>query len=349
MSLESRHLSFILPAALLIGSVLAGLVLRAFVLPRLLKAASRSSWRWDDALFGSLVKMLFPWSLILGCYLALPWLHLPAKTAATALRVLHACAASSVTLWAAIFLGALVQIYADMLRGPFHSSSIFRNLTKGLIITIGALVILQTFGISITPILTALGVGGLAVALAVQEPLANFFAGLQVLLSEQIRVGDYVRLSGGEEGTVRDITWRTTVLQPTSGQMVIIPNGKLAAALVTNYSLSEAEVAIPVECVVPYGASPEAVEKLAMSVAAAVQATTKGGIPSVEPMVRFHTFGDSSLGFTVTLRAKGYADCGLIKHEFVKRFDAARGEAGITFPYPVRRVVRGEGTTGQEA
>ena len=82
-------------------------------------------------------------------------------------------------------------------------SSLTQNIAWGLVVGLGLFVVLSGFpGISITPMLTALGVGGLAVALALQEPLSNFFAGLFLALAGRIRVGDYVRLDSGQEGYV---------------------------------------------------------------------------------------------------------------------------------------------------
>lgn len=133
----------------------------------------------------------------------------------------------------------------------------------------------------ITPMLTALGVGGLAVALALQEPLANFFAGVFLTLGGQIRLGDYVKLDSGQEGYVADFSWRSTRLRMLPTNLVVVPNARLAQAIV-------------------------------------------------------HTFADSSVNFTVVLRAAEFVDQYLIKHEFIKRLHARFDRERITIPFPIR-------------
>ena len=95
-----------------------------------------------------------------------------------------------------------------------------------IVAILGLLVVLNGLGLSITPMLTALGVGGLAVALALQEPLANFFAGVFLTLAGQIRSGDYVKLDSGQEGYVVDFSWRSTRLRMLANNLVVVPNSK---------------------------------------------------------------------------------------------------------------------------
>src|SRR5207302_9529306 len=83
-------------------------------------------------------------------------------------------------------------------------------VVRGVVFLIGFLVLLDALGIQITPILTALSVGGLAVALALQDTLSNLFAGVHLLADKPIRVGDYVKIADTVEGYVVDIGWRST-------------------------------------------------------------------------------------------------------------------------------------------
>ena len=103
---------------------------------------------------------------------------------------------------------------------------------------IGALAIvtaLQSLGVPVAPLLTTLGVGSLAVALALQDTLANFFAGLYLLADRPIGAGDYIKIHDGEEGYVETIGWRSSRLRTGTGNMVIVPNQKLSQAILINY------------------------------------------------------------------------------------------------------------------
>ena len=112
----------------------------------------------------------------------------------------------------------------------------------------------------------------LAVALALQDTLGNLFAGLQIVASKQIRPGDYLLLDTTQEGTVVDIAWRTTTLRTQSDNMVIVPNAKLAQAIVTNYRLPAEPLSVLIEFGVSYEADLSRVEALAAEVATEVMA-----------------------------------------------------------------------------
>jgi small-conductance mechanosensitive channel len=219
-------------------------------------------------------------------------------------------------------------------------SSLTRNIAWALIAVLGLLVILNGLGLSIAPMLTALGVGGLAVALALQEPLANFFAGLFLTLAGQIRIGDYVKLDSGQEGYVIDFSWRSTRLRMLANNLVIVPNAKLAQAIVVNHQLPSQDLAVLVEVGVDYASDLGHVERVVTEVGRAVMADVPGGVADFEPFIRYHTFADSSINFTVILRGKEFVDQYVIKHEFVKRLHARFNQEGIVIPFPIRTLTQ---------
>ena len=96
---------------------------------------------------------------------------------------------------------------------------------------------LESLGVPVAPLLTTLGIGSLAVALALQDTLANFFAGLHLLADRPVRPGDYIKLHEGEEGFVETIGWRSSRLRTTKNNIVVVPNQKLSQAILTNFHL----------------------------------------------------------------------------------------------------------------
>jgi len=114
------------------------------------------------------------------------------------------------------------------------------------VLVVGGLVLLGALGVQITPLLTALGVGGLAVALALQDTLSNLFAGLHLLADRPIRVGDYVKLADGVEGFVLDVGWRSTRVRQLQNSIAIVPNSSVAKATIVNYYLPEPRLVISV-------------------------------------------------------------------------------------------------------
>lgn len=242
----------------------------------------------------------------------------------------------SVTLVISRIIVGFIRHYGVREDGVLPSASIFTNVTRIVVFLIGILVVLDSLGISITPIITALGIGGLAVALALQDTLSNLFSGLHILASKQIRPGNYVKLNSGEEGYVVDITWRTTTIRQLPNNLVIIPNSKLASTIVTNFHLPETEMAVLVQVGVSYKSNLEIVEQITIEVGKDVMKNVTGGVHSFEPFIRYHTFSESSISFTVILRAKEFVDQYLLKHEFIKRLYKRYLEEGIEIPYPQR-------------
>jgi small-conductance mechanosensitive channel len=278
------------------------------------------------------------WFLLIGVWLAAGYWPLTAEVQLLVGRVVFVLGALSVTLAAAAIASQSVDVYGAMLAPALPVSSLTRNVAWTLIAVLGLLVILNGVGLSITPMLTALGVGGLAVALALQEPLANFFAGLFITLAGQIRVGDYVKLDSGQEGYVLDFSWRSTRLRMLANNLVVVPNAKLAQAIVVNHHLPSSDLAVLVEVGVDYASDLRQVERVVMEVGREVMAEVPGGVGEFEPFIRYHTFADSSINFTVILRAKEFVDQYLIKHEFVKRLHVRFNEEGIVIPFPIRTI-----------
>jgi small-conductance mechanosensitive channel len=198
------------------------------------------------------------------------------------------------------------------------------------------MIILNEVGVEITPLLTVLGVGGLAVGLALQDPLSNLFSGLFISLSGQIRVGDFIELEDGRAGHVVDFDWRSTRLQLLPNNVVIVPNNRLAQAIVTNYNLPQQEMSVLVAVGVDYASDLEHVERVTTEVAAEVLREVEGGVATFEPLIRFNAFADSSINFNVILRGRQFTDQFLLKHEFIKRLHARYAAEGISIPFPIR-------------
>jgi len=182
------------------------------------------------------------------------------------------------------------------------------------------------------------------VALALQRPLGDFFAGIHLILSKQIRIGDYIKLETGEEGYVVDITWRNTTIRQLPNNLVIIPNSRLASLMIINYYQPEKELSVLLNIGVSYSSDLEKVERVTIEVAKEVMKEVPGGVPEFEPFIRYHTFGDFSINFSVILRAKEYTDQFLIKHEFIKRLHRRYRREGIEIPFPIRVVYLREKT-----
>jgi len=341
MSESYFHVIFqqvIIPALIILASYILGLLLNKIIHSRFTSLAKRTKWRGDDIIVESIRKMPIFWFVLAGMYFSLFWIPINESSRKVVRVALLILAIWSVIVVSARFVEGLINLYTGDAQKRVPRTSILTNISKIIVYVIGVLIILQTLGISITPIITALGIGGLAVALALQDTLTNLFSGIYVILSRQIRPGDYVRLDEGIEGTIADITWRNTTIQQLSNNLVIIPNAKLASAVVVNFFLPQKDLSVSVELSVSYDSNLEKVEKVTVDVAKEVMREVQGGVPTFEPGIRFHTFADTGIKFNVNLRAQQFTDQYLIKHEFIKRIQKKYKEEGIEIPYPMRTI-----------
>ncbi|MEU6814383.1 mechanosensitive ion channel family protein [Streptomyces sp. NPDC046860] len=328
--------------ALAAGLVLA--FLSRTMLRWLAKHAKRTRWSGDDVIVDAL-RSVVPWAAIAGGAAAgAAVLPLTRTVQHHVSQTLQVWLIFVVTLSAARVISGLVQSVTQSRSGVAGSATIFVNITRVLVLAIGFLVVLQTLGISIAPLLTALGVGGLAVALALQDTLANLFAGIHILASKTVQPGDYIRLSSGEEGYVVDINWRQTTVRQLSNNLVVIPNGQLAKTNMTNFTRPEQELTVLVQAGVSYDADLEHVERVTSEVVDEVMTEITGAVPEHEAAIRFHTFGDSRIGFTVILGVGEFSDQFRIKHEFIKRLHRRYREEGIRIPAPTRTVALQQGS-----
>jgi small-conductance mechanosensitive channel len=326
----------LVPAVIAGAGLAAGVLARLFLLPLLHRAAERSSWRYDDVLVDAVRGPVVVWGLLIGLRVALRVGDVPERTEGAWGVVILVLGILSVTWAIARFAGGAVR--AATAHGTVAGVSLLANIARAIVLAIGILIVLQTLGISITPIIGALGVGGLAVGLALQPTLGNFFSGIRILAAGKIRPGDYIRLESGIEGVVHDIAWGQTTIRQPANNLVIVPNSKLAEAITVNLSLPQADLSVVVRAGVAYGNDVAQVERVALDVARAVQAEAPGARRDFNPSFRLTEIGELGIQFAVVLRATDWDQQGLLTHEFLKRLLPRLQAEGIRMP-PARAVV----------
>jgi len=328
----------LLPVLAVPITIILGYIIRRIIFGRLTSWSKHTKTQIDDIIISAVKGPFIIWALILGIYIAIEFSVLPENVIDIAHKVLLVLIVLSVTLVLANLSVKLIKTYSSKFEVALPVTSLTQNVSRVVIFAVGILIILKSLKIDITPILATLGVGGLAVALALQDTFSNFFAGFHIIASKQIRIGDYVKLDSGEEGYVTDITWRTTKIKMLPNNVVLIPNEKLIKVIVTNYYLPDKELAVLVNVGVHYNSDLQKVEKVTCEVAKEVMKNVQGGVQEFQPFIRYHTFADFSINFTVILRAKEFVDQYLIKHEFIKRLHKRFAQEGIIIPYPIRAI-----------
>jgi small-conductance mechanosensitive channel len=247
-------------------------------------------------------------------------------------------------------LSALLAWFGQEMAGRIGAGGteriipLLRRITGFVILAMGALVVMDRLGVSISPLLAGLGIGGLAVALALQPTLANFVSGTYVLSDGSLRPGDFIEVQGGPAGTVVDVGWRTTKIVSPPNNLITIPNSKLVDSVVTNYNQPQPAMNVVLTCGVSYESDLARVEETCLEVMRDLRARLPEAEKSFEPLVRFREFGDSNITFLCIMRAVDRGASFLVQHELTKSLHRRFQEDGIEINYPVRKLVyAGEG------
>jgi small-conductance mechanosensitive channel len=226
-------LELLVPLGIALGVTLLLLLARHFLLRWIEGVAGRGKAESLGAILASLRTPTLLWCVILGLAAGLETAAVPAGLATWGTGLLGALIILSITLVAANNATRYFQHIAQRMQIDAALTGLGTALSKVLIYILGGLMVLSALGIAITPLVAAVGVGGIAVAVALQDILSNLFAGIYLLAEKPVRVGDFVKLETGQEGTVADIGWRTTRIRMPPNNTVIIPNGKLTQSVLT--------------------------------------------------------------------------------------------------------------------
>lgn len=329
-------MAVVTPAIVFLITLGAGWVVRRILMRALHGWSKRSGSRPPLILMEALHGPILIWAIILGVHLALLSSPLPPRATALSAKVLLVLWILSLTLMSMRLAGNLVRHYGGQ---ALPVTSLSQALAQLVVVLLGIMALLHSLGVAVAPILGALGVGGLAVALALQDTLSNLFAGFYIAVARQIRLADYIKLNTGEEGYVSDITWRSTAVRSLGNNMIIIPNAKLSQAIVTNYYLPEKRMSASLQVGVSYDSDPDRAERVLLEVARKGAGEIPGMVADPGPSLAFDpAFGDSALTFTLNFYVDEFASQFGVRNELRRRILRRFNEEGIVFPYPTRTV-----------
>ena len=260
------------------------------------------------------------------------------------------------TVWAVSVIGLATLITARIGNqilswyGDNVASNAKDNLTSRLVpairrmfsltlYTIAGMLILDQLNISISPLIAGFGIGGIAVALALQPTLGNFFAGTYLVSGDVLKPGDYIGMESGLAGYVVEIGWRSTRLKTAFNNLVVIPNSRLADSIITNYSDPTLEMGVIVSAGVSYDSNLSQVEAIAILAATEIISELPEAKKPFQPWFGFDEFADSNINFWVWVEANDRLGSFRIKSELIKRLHQKFGQSGIEINYPVRKII----------
>lgn len=215
---------------------------------------------------------------------------------------------------------------------------ILRTVVNFFIYLIAFIIIAAKLNLEVSPFIATLGVGGIAVALALQESLTNFFAGFYISIDRPLRVGEFVKLETGEEGYIEEIGWRSAKMRLLANNIIVIPNSRLSQSVILNYDRPTKDMGLVIPVGVSYNSDLEKVERVTIEIAKGVLASTVGAVKEFQPFIRYNEFGDFNIKFSVILQVQTAVDKYLVTHEFIKALKKRYDEEAIEISYPVRKL-----------
>jgi small-conductance mechanosensitive channel len=320
--------------------VAAGLILRRILFKALRNWSARTQSKLGDLVIDTLRGPTVLWTLVLAVHIALQHSAVPPEYRRYIHPTLEVLWLGSLISAASRLAGRAIRIYGEHVTGTQSVTSLTEKLAQTVIVVVGIIWLLKVvFDLSLAPVLTTLGVGGLAVALALQDTLSNLFAGFYVSLSGLVRIGDYIKLNTGEEGYVTDITWRCTTMRTVGYNLVVVPNNKLGQAIYTNYFLPEPRMMMSVNLGVSYDSDIDRVEAILLDAARSGVGTLPGLLGDPAPTIRFNPGpGDWALVFQINFHVSKYSDQFLVQSEMRKILFKRLQKEGIEMPFPTQTI-----------
>ncbi len=319
-----------------------GWLLYRLALPLLRRLARQTPIDWDDVIIEGISPYVPLWFALVGVPIAARHALLPADWVTRADRIALFLAYFTAALAVASILSRFVAHRAGPITSKLPATTLTQNAIRIGIVIMGAVAGLGSIGIAVGPMLAALGVGSLAVALALQPTLTNLIAGFLITFARQVRVGDVIELEQGQLGVVEDISWRTLTIREPANNLITIPNARMAELIVRNYGLPDPTCAVLVPIGVAYGSDLSRVEQVLIETATAVRDGNPGiAVPDFAPIVRFVSFADSSVNLMIILRAVNALERTAVSSFVLKAVHGRFAQEGIEIPFP-QRVVRVE-------
>lgn len=327
------------PLGMLMLAYLAGVVAER-VLRLMLSRSSASATRVDDVVARALHGPTRILAALYGLGFALLVVDLPPAAHHWTRVLLGILVGVSIVVIAARLVSGFVDLYGASahLEGP--ARRVARRVTALAIWSLGLLLVAQSQGINVTPLLTTLGLAGLAVALAFQDTLSNLFAGVYIQADRPLEVGHYVRLEEHKlEGHVVEVGWRTSKIRTLGNNLIVVPNARLANMIVTDYDLPDPKMSLLVNIVAARGTDPRELVSVLEDEARIASKEVPGMLAEPAPFVRvIPGFTDAGLEVTVISQVGTFVDQYLVQDELRRRIDARLKKEGIELGAP-RRVL----------
>ena len=330
-------------AGIFVVSLLLALVFAKLLCPVILRVTQLTPTDLDSRLVTSMRMPVTLGIVVLGAYLAFV---IPLDLSDGERKAVETVGAVLAILAGIVAIASLASTAFDWYLENAASGSrtalavrlipLLRRVSSLLIYGLGGLLILDQLNVTISPLIAALGLGGLAVALALQPTLANLFAGGYVMSEGIISSGDYIELEGGIAGYVLEVGWRSTRIRTWSNNLVVIPNSRFAETIVTNYQEPYPMVNVYVTCGTSYDSDLYQVEQVCREVMEELIESSPDAVKEYGAYFGFDGFGDSNVDFWLFIQARDRLASFKLRSSLIQMVHQRFKEENIVINYPVR-------------
>ena len=323
------------------------------IIPLAQRLSHHTETELDDLIFQAARRPVSLIIMVSGGYLAV---IIPLNLSETQQSIVNALFASAAILSVIILIARLLAVFLDWYIARLHVDQrsagahilpMVRKIVVGVLYALGVLLILGILGIPISPLIAGMGLGGVAVALAIQPTLANIFAGTYVVTENIISPGDYIEVEGGIAGYVIEVSLRSTRVRTWENKLVVIPNSRLVETVVTNHSEPTPPVNVFLTCGVSYDSDLARVEAVSMDVMNRVLDSSPHGVKEYGAYFGFDTFGESNVDFWLFVQARDRLASFELRSELVHELHLQFAKEGIVINYPVRALQIYDGASSQ--
>ena len=331
---DNDYLRFLL---IVVISFIAAFVIKMITRKILKPLAKKTKTKIDDLVVKSISSIIFYFSLFFGVKIGLQHFEFEEPTLENVIN-------SLLIIVIVLFFLRIIDNFSKQWLKEWKSKTrttaderlvpLLQKILKAVVLILAVFFILTSWNVNIAPLLTTAGIAGIALGLAVKEPIVNILGGLQLVLDKTFKVEDRIELESGETGMIQDIGLRSTKIRTFDNESIYVPNGYLANAKIKNFTQPDVSLRINVFFGVVYGSDPEKVKTVVLSAIRKVKTV----IPEPEPLVQFIKMGDFSLDFVARAWVKEYINAFVTKVELTEVIYKALGEAHIGIPFPTRTV-----------
>ncbi len=306
----------------------------------ILKIAHKTKTEVDDLIVKKTNKPISLILLFIGIRLALLPLGIRQGVLNMAENLIMSVIIIIVTYISIVVIGIFIDNWGRTVAAKTKSElddqliPVFHRFSKIFISIIGILFVLPVWGVQIGPLLTSLGIAGIAVAFALQSTLGNIFGGVSIILDRSIKVGDKIKIDADTMGTVTDVGLRSTKIRTWDNEMITMPNGKLADSKILNFIQPEPMVRVQVNFGVEYGSEIAHVRTVVLDALSKLPNVLK----EPPPKVHFDAMSEFSLNFIALFYVPSFDKKFDTKSAATEAIYNALRANGVGIPFPTRTV-----------